>query len=88
VKATVADPFPGDAVPIPGAPGGSPATDTVESTDAVPDALLAVTLNDHEPAVVGVPASTPVDDSVSPGGNAPVDDTDGAGVPPVTYGKE
>ena len=64
-------------------PAGGETLSTMEDEVAIHDPFEALTTNEYEPAVVGVPDNTPdVGSSASPAGNAPESiDHVGAGVP-------
>jgi hypothetical protein len=87
VKAIVAWPLPGVAVPMVGAPGTVAAIVIEKLCVAVPAELVAVTTPVNVPAALGVPDSTPlVPLRVRPPGNAPeVRPKVGPGAPLAVY---
>ena len=62
---------------------GAAPTATENGLSPVPAELVALTVNTDVPAAVGVPDSTPADDSVSPGGSVPVNTDQVIGLSPV-----
>jgi hypothetical protein len=70
----VAWPLPGVPVPMVGAPGVPGSMVMLKFCETLPLALVALTVPVEEPAVVGVPESTPVVElSVRPGGKLPAE---------------